>query len=127
MSGGVFHRSQITDASGEPRKACPRCRNVKSITEFHRKYADDPMSSQTYCRKCHGDMKKEKGGVRCRALHPDTVAHLTWLVLCLQCTACQDGRRCEWQLVLKSRVGQVVLQLQPCAPTRQLRLRDLSC
>ena len=55
---------QITDASGEPRKACPRCRNVKSITEFHRKYADDPMSSQTYCRKCHGDMKKEKGGVR---------------------------------------------------------------
>ena len=44
--------------------------NVKSITEFHRKYADDPMSSQTYCRKCHGDMKKEKGGVRVRNLQP---------------------------------------------------------
>jgi len=54
---------------------------VKSITEFHRKYADDPMSSQTYCRKCHGDMKKEKGGVRYCALNPNAVAHLTWLVV----------------------------------------------
>lgn len=55
---------------GEARKACPRCREVKSVSEFHRKYADDPASTQTYCRKCHGDMKREKGAVRSRALTP---------------------------------------------------------
>ena len=67
---------QVTDDLGEPRKACPRCRSVKGISEFHRKYADDPLSSQTYCRKCHGDMKREKGGVRAPPPPPSPHTHI---------------------------------------------------
>lgn len=51
-------------AAEDARKACPRCQRVKAFSDFHRKYADDPSSTQTYCRKCHGEMKREKGMVR---------------------------------------------------------------
>ena len=56
-------RQGYEQPTGDARKACPRCREVKPVSEFHRKYADDPSSTQTYCRRCHGDMKREKGVV----------------------------------------------------------------
>ena len=41
-----------------------KTRTKKSLNFEPNRYADDPSSTQTYCRKCHGDMKREKGAVR---------------------------------------------------------------
>lgn len=60
----AYARNQGQEPGGDARKACPRCRELKSVSDFHRKYADDPSSTQTYCRRCHGDMKRERGKVR---------------------------------------------------------------
>ncbi len=63
-------------AAEDARKACPRCQRVKAFSDFHRKYADDPSSTQTYCRKCHGEMKKEKGMARLFPAAPPPLPHV---------------------------------------------------